>query len=409
MSLIKNVYRNLRAAMHRVSGTSQRLRELRLTRREVDRLYFRKWAGDREFLEAFALYKQGDLQSAFELANASKSDEVPGTWQNFIVGLIGSEVLPKLRQTLSRRRVLLVKDWSCGFWAEIDHLIGQLFLAEISNRTPVVNWGKSSLYNPGNIENCFPLFFEPLNDLTVENLTDGEDTYFPGIFNPLNLKEQQADQFSRQGSLDRGISVLVRDETVLVSDRHVAIEILWEFWKKYRIDETRTLSELVRDLFFRYLRPRKSISDLADEFFKTIPNREQVCAVHVRGGDRMASPAQLQRDLSLYFAELGMFLEQFPEGTIFLLTDSNYVVERFNERYASIVFTTPSHRTSGAAGVHYQESVDRYQIGREALVDVLIAIKCSRFIGCMSNVSRYVNFLADWGDRAVLLRDVPST
>ncbi len=37
-------------------------------------------------------------------------------------------------------RFLLIKSWGCGFWSDVDHVMGQLLVAEITNRIPVIYW-----------------------------------------------------------------------------------------------------------------------------------------------------------------------------------------------------------------------------------------------------------------------------
>lgn len=48
-------------------------------------------------------------------------------------------------------RYLLIKSWGFGFYSDVIAVLGSLLLAEITHRTPVVHWGKNSLF--GSFEN----------------------------------------------------------------------------------------------------------------------------------------------------------------------------------------------------------------------------------------------------------------
>src|SRR5690242_5044603 len=34
-------------------------------------------------------------------------------------------------------RILVIREWGCGFWSDFDHVIGGLLLAELTGRAPV--------------------------------------------------------------------------------------------------------------------------------------------------------------------------------------------------------------------------------------------------------------------------------
>ncbi|MGB8078567.1 MAG: hypothetical protein WCF09_11900, partial [Gallionella sp.] len=50
-----------------------------------------------------------------------------------------SRELSEIRQQAGQtERFLLIKAWGYGFWSDVSHVLGQLLLAEITGRTPVV-------------------------------------------------------------------------------------------------------------------------------------------------------------------------------------------------------------------------------------------------------------------------------
>ncbi|MFH1020476.1 MAG: hypothetical protein V1782_07685, partial [Pseudomonadota bacterium] len=43
-------------------------------------------------------------------------------------------------------KFLLIKAWGFGFWSDVSQILGQLLLAELTNRTPIIHWGSNSLF-----------------------------------------------------------------------------------------------------------------------------------------------------------------------------------------------------------------------------------------------------------------------
>jgi len=76
-------------------------------------------------------------------------------------------------------RFLFIKAIGHSIWADVDHVICQVFAAELTNRVPVVYWGMESMYSASMNDNSFKLFFEPVSDYSVEDVVQPEFTYFP--------------------------------------------------------------------------------------------------------------------------------------------------------------------------------------------------------------------------------------
>ena len=38
-------------------------------------------------------------------------------------------------------RFLLIKSWHAGFWSDVSNVLGAIFLAEMTNREPIIHWG----------------------------------------------------------------------------------------------------------------------------------------------------------------------------------------------------------------------------------------------------------------------------
>jgi hypothetical protein len=86
-----------------------------------------------------------------------------------------------------------------------------------------------------------------------------------------------------------------------------------------------------------------------------------------------------------------------PDWRIFVLTESDILLNQFRYRYGDQVVATDSHRTSGNIGIHYLNNIAGGVLGEEVLADTLIALEGDRFIGNgLSNVSCAIDVFKDW-------------
>ena len=61
-------------------------------------------------------------------------------------------------------RFLLIKPWSYRLWSDVEHVLGQLLIAEITDRIPIVYWPTHCLHNGFFHTNGFELYFEPVSN-----------------------------------------------------------------------------------------------------------------------------------------------------------------------------------------------------------------------------------------------------
>ncbi|MFG0259770.1 MAG: hypothetical protein ACF8LK_05385 [Phycisphaerales bacterium JB041] len=115
------------------------------------------------------------------------------------------------------RGYLLIKSWGAGFWSDVNHVLGQLLLAEIESRTPVVWWGEGSLYRDPGTENAWDVFFEPVSEASVEQVVGGGHRCYPSKWNADNIHAGVCNKWAGHGSR-LGLESLGRSEPVVVSD-----------------------------------------------------------------------------------------------------------------------------------------------------------------------------------------------
>ena len=305
-------------------------------------------------------------------------------------------------------RILLIKEWGCGFWADIDHVLGQLLLAEITKRIPIVYWGGSSLYNNSKKEDCFSHFFSPVSHLTISDLQKNDLSYYPKRWNTKNILKKDPIKYLRKYSSGSGILFFDRKEDVVVSDRYLNLETILPW-----VPKNHPVSDFDTDrafcyLYNKYIQITPSIKKEIELFFETKMSHKHLIAVHVRGGDRTESFKKLSENNLIYFKAIDDYLTVHPESWIFICTDSAYVLTEFHQKYPKNLIFTDSHRSVDKSGIHFNVSLDKERLAIETIVDVYLALKCDYFIGCESNVSGTIKRLKNWGKNCVILPYLPS-
>ena len=113
-------------------------------------------------------------------------------------GLSVSAIMPVKslpRRDMAEAHYLLIKAWGFGFFSDVYHVLGQLLLAELTDRQPIVHWGQNSLFTDRSGQNAFEFFFEPLSELNVSDLASQDHDYFPRKWNPENLTQENLNKW----------------------------------------------------------------------------------------------------------------------------------------------------------------------------------------------------------------------
>jgi len=304
----------------------------------------------------------------------------------------------------ARRGYLVIKAWGYGFWSDVSHLLGGLLLAELTGRTPVVHWGANSLFTDDPAGNAFDTFFEPLPVPAIAEIAACANSFYPEKWHAGNVRQEGVNVWDGPGSRLSALRVLERPEEVVVSDFHFGVHDLAPWIGPGHWLHGLDSDAVCRALFGKYLKVRPEIVAQADDFYRRRMTGRHLIAVHARGGDKGGEDPNLERLNALYVPYLARFLEAHREAGIFLITDDDTLLARFCERYGDRVVYGDAVRTASDLGVHYQQGASRYRLGREVLVDVLLALRCGDFLGNgLSNVSCAVAQLKEWQGRCTLL------
>jgi protein O-GlcNAc transferase len=298
---------------------------------------------------------------------------------------------------LKAERYLLIKAWGFGFWADVYHVLGQLLLAEITHRVPVVHWGTNSLFGDWSDRNAFELYFEPVSSVSVSDLENRTYDFFPPKWNHANLRNEDLNKWQGPYSRMAGLYFLNRPEKVAVSDFYTGVLDL-EPW--IPVDNSLYglgVDALSRHLIGKYMRPRSEILRRIEGFYTQKLASSSFISVHVRGSDKVKEMSRLEEVNRAYFEVVDRFLLKRRDPTIFLLTDDKRSLAAFVGRYGNHVITAECQRTEQPMGLHYQVSTDKCRLGVEVMVDTHLAARAQAFIGNgFSNVSTMVGHLKEW-------------
>lgn len=308
------------------------------------------------------------------------------------------------RNSVGNPRFLLIKAWGFGFWSDMDHVLGQLLLADISGRVPVVHWGDNSLFRNKDCDNAFEAFFAPVSTYSLEDVRRLSSSFFPPKWTPVNLHANNVNKWDGPYSRIAGFQLLDRPEDTVVSDFYTYLNDIVPWIPECSPHYGLATQELYRRIYRQYIRLTSANAVRVETFWETRLAGRRPLAVHVRGSDKFYETDQLHEVNKTYHAKIAEFLDAGRCDTIFLLTDSTGVLEDFTERYGEKLVYTDCARTDSDTGVHHQPRSDPQQTGIEVVMDVYLAARCICFIGNGdSNVSTSILHLRDWKDDEYVL------
>jgi hypothetical protein len=302
-------------------------------------------------------------------------------------------------------RYLVIKAWGHGFCSDVDHTLGWLLVAEMTGRTPVVHWGKNSLFTDDPASDAFRCFFEPVSGVTLTDLAGSGHDYYPPKWSDGNLLEENVQKNHGVHSRMGGLSFLSRPERVAVADYYTGVVQLMPWLEPSHPLHGKSVDEAYRYLIARYLRVVPEIAQRAEAFAAARMNARPIVAAHVRGSDKYKEDAQLQQKLAVYPQVIAKLTGERWFTPVFLMTDSSTIRDEYARRYGDLLITTDSVRTSTHVGLHLQGNPTPRRLGAEVLLDILLATRCDMFVGLgSSNVTCMVYHWREWPqDKRVII------
>jgi len=297
----------------------------------------------------------------------------------------------------------LIKAWGCGFTSDVDHTLGHLLLAEMTGRTPVIHWGKNSLFSDDPAKDAWGEFFEPVSPHTLDDLRQSGHTFFPGKWNADNLTSPEINKMSGPSSRTPGILHLNQRASVTVGDFFTSvIELLPWVRPPHPLAHTGTIAipeieAAYRFLVSRYLKPRREILEAVETFAAKHFQGKEILAVHVRGSDKIFEVQQLAETHQWILNQVNAQLAANPALFIFLITDDAAVRAQYLTHFPRNLIMTECIRSSTPQGVHFLPALSRRQLGIELLIDMYLAARCDRLVGLgFTNVSNMILHLKEW-------------
>lgn len=317
-----------------------------------------------------------------------------------IKAYLKSKSINNTNQTVNNKsKYLLIKAWGYGFFSDVNHILGQLLIAEMTERIPIVYWGKNSLFGDGSEFNAFDHYFENFSKLSIEDILKNTFSYWPPKWNNDNLKFKEVNKWRGPYSRIAGQYLLNRSEDVVISDFYTGIIDLKPWIPSNHPLFKLSIHEIYYDLVNRYLRPKNLINERVNEFLKNKLINSSFIAVHVRGSDKTDELIDLEAMNKQYEDIINKKIKINPELKIFLMTDDTRILEKYKKLYGDKIVVTESQRSSDNIGVHYKNSSKPLELGYEVMTDIYIAAKAKIFIGNgLSNASQIVRYLKKWSN-----------
>jgi hypothetical protein len=243
--------------------------------------------------------------------------------------------VPPARAEAPGTRYLIIKALG-GFGNRILSATTGLVLAELTGRTPLIDW-RDGMYLPTGI-NAYPLLFDspPLLDpATFDQRTDVVPAIWSGRLDqhPVQvLWEHFRDDYNNPFIYHKLCIDLARPEV----DQELAV--FWSYLPKMaRIRRHMSRApqfhgkrsdDVTRLVLSRYFRPNERIGREVDKLF--VGRRGRIIGVHVRYTDRKVS-------LERIIAAVARLKKRVPDAAIFLATDNQGVQDFFQREFSNLL------------------------------------------------------------------------
>ncbi|CAN5680074.1 hypothetical protein BH11PLA1_BH11PLA1_20350 [soil metagenome] len=310
-------------------------------------------------------------------------------------------------------RLLLIRAWGHGFFADVDHVLGQLLVAEATHRTPLVHWGEESLFRAptdGPRDSAWGHFFAPINPGAAAQVSSALDISPPSWldrdpFGPI------PDRWHGPHARRSGLYTFAASAPLVISDFHTAVSTLRAWLPPSHPLHGATLLQAYRQTIARWLRPRAEIQASAEAFAARHFAGAPVIAAHIRALDKHGEFPDLVATIRGVLQRIEAALGADATLKVFLMSDWAEVIAHLGAKFPGRIISTPSVRGSSAPtsraitqGIHMARAAPGDQLGREVLTDALIACRCGAFLGMgPSTVSCMIEYFVPWPEGTCIL------
>lgn len=317
---------------------------------------------------------------------------------------------------MKTKRFHLIKSWGYSIWAEIDHIVSQLLVAELTGRIPVVHWGMDSLYSKSLTTNSFEIFFEPISKYTSSDVVKPSFSYFPSTWNSHNVLAEDPDKLKWK---NRELSKMMESQAdVTVSDVYYHVSSIIPWIKKDHHVYGKTPHQVYRYLFDKYIQFQPDVIKKAQQFIQShshFRDEKPILGVHIRANAIVNEIGQVYNLNHYYHPNIWNFMHNFQCRHLFLITDSHQLAKEFKKLYGiyDTLILSDSKKSFFKGRVHPNRSnypnqrhkdMELVQDTYDILKDTYLALQCDYFIGNgYSSLSNTVLRMKDWPETNIKL------
>lgn len=176
--------------------------------------------------------------------------------------------------------------------------------------------------------------------------------------------------------------------------KYIRINRLWDldFGKNY--DKERLDIEMATKLTREYINIRPEFIDEVNKFVEAKFNTGKVLGVHFRSTDKITEAGYVSYEMAL--RNIDNCLNTYNHFTkIFVTTDDNKFIDYLkNSRLTSLIcYREDFYRSDNEKAIHTRMDIDRYNMNKDAIINMIILSKCDFIIKTASNLSAISLFL----------------
>ncbi len=317
---------------------------------------------------------------------------------------------------MQTNRYLLIKSLGKSIWADMDHVMCQLLVAELTNRNPVVYWGMESLYCESIATNAYELFFEPVSGFTANEIIRPGYSFYPPAWNPENILAEDSDRFKMEY---RDLKSLMNSEAnIVVSDIYYPLSSILSWANRTHWSFGKTPYQVYRYLFDKYLRLKPEVKKEIKRYINTTPNfrdEKPILGIHCHSNAVVHEVAQIYDMNEFYKPYIWQFIVRYNIRHVFLITDSKKTLKQYKKLYGvngMLLYTDSKIRPLKERIPTYllnypnkrHKGVELIKDTIDVIKDTYLASQCDFFIGNgYSNLSNTVMRFKDWPETNIKL------
>jgi hypothetical protein len=147
------------------------------------------------------------------------------------------------------------------------------------------------------------------------------------------------------------------------------------------------------DLVEKYIHPKQHIIEKVDSFYNEHLLGKHVIAIHYRGTDKISeAPRADYKNISDQVEQSIRKLEKYKNIKIFIATDEQDFIDYATSLWGDRICYRDAIRSTDKRPVHTNKANSPYQLGEDAMIDMLLLSRSDLLIRTSSNLSLWSTF-----------------